>query len=63
MAFGNAGVTFAAVSEQGERLRSMTNRLTVHLARRGDAWKIVHEHSSLPIDMETGTAILGWPQI
>ena len=61
-AFGHAAVTFTAISARGERLRSMTSRLTVNLARSDDDWKIVHEHSSLPIDMETGTAICGQPQ-
>ncbi|TFD52954.1 SgcJ/EcaC family oxidoreductase [Cryobacterium frigoriphilum] len=57
VAFGHAAVTFTAISARGERTRSMTNRLTINLARNDDAWKIVHEHSSLPIDMETGAAI------
>lgn len=57
IAFGHAAVTFAGVSAQGERLRSMTNRLTLNLVKKEGLWKIVHEHSSLPIDMESGKAI------
>ena len=54
VAFGHAAVTFAGVSADGERLRAMTNRITVNLAKKNGVWKIAHEHSSLPIDLETG---------
>jgi uncharacterized protein (TIGR02246 family) len=57
IAFGHAAVTFTGVSAQGERQRSMTNRLTLNLAKQDGAWKIIHEHSSLPIDMESGKGI------
>jgi len=57
VAFGHAAVTFAGVSARGERLRSMTNRLTLSLVKREGVWKIVHEHSSLPIDLESGKGI------
>ena len=59
VAFGHASVTFTAISPAGERQRSLSNRLTVNLERRGATWKIVHEHTSLPIDMKTGQAIFG----
>ncbi|GAA5192116.1 nuclear transport factor 2 family protein [Arthrobacter gyeryongensis] len=57
VAFGHAAVTFAGISADGERLRAMTNRFTICLEKKDDAWKISHEHSSLPIDMETGKGI------
>jgi uncharacterized protein (TIGR02246 family) len=57
LAFGHAAVTFTAISSEGNRLRAMTNRLSVGLEKRGGVWKIVHEHTSLPIDMESGTAL------
>ena len=45
----SAFTTFRAVSQEGEELRSMNNRLTWVLRRNGDgAWKIAHEHSSAP---------------
>jgi len=56
-AVGHAAVTFTAVSPPGERLRSTTNRMTVGLEKRNGTWKIVHEHTSLPIDMATGKAL------
>ncbi len=40
---------FAAVSPDGNELRSMNNRLTWVLRRNADgAWKIAHEHTSAP---------------
>jgi ketosteroid isomerase-like protein len=57
VAFAHAAVTFAGESATGERLRAMTNRFTFCLAKRDGAWKIVHEHSSLPIDYESMKAI------
>ncbi|MGH3056087.1 MAG: YybH family protein [Gaiellaceae bacterium] len=45
----SAFTTFAAVSPDGEELRSMNNRLTWVLRKdAGGAWKIVHEHTSAP---------------
>jgi ketosteroid isomerase-like protein len=49
---------FKAVSETGEILRSMRNRLTWVAARKGDGWKIVHQHTSVPIDSKALKAIL-----
>lgn len=56
VAVGHAAVTFTAVSADGEQVRSVTNRLTLGLEKRNGDWKIVHEHTSLPIDMATGAA-------
>lgn len=49
----HAFVSFAAIDTGGATLRSMTNRITMALARQGDDWKIVHQHTSAPIDGET----------
>jgi uncharacterized protein (TIGR02246 family) len=57
-AFAHGEVTFTWESVTGERLRAMTNRFTFCLAQRNGAWKIVHEHASLPIDMASMTAIV-----
>jgi ketosteroid isomerase-like protein len=45
-----ATVTYKAVSETGEVLRSMQNRLTWVAKRKNGGWKIVHQHTSAPID-------------
>lgn len=49
----HAFVKYKEVSSDGEELKSMTNRLTWVLSRTGDDWKIVHEHTSAPINTET----------
>ena len=49
--------TFAAISAEGEMLRSMQNRLTWALKRSGGAWLIQHEHTSTPIGFADQKAI------
>lgn len=44
-----ARVVYAAIDAQGAELRSMQNRLTWVLKPEGDGWKIIHEHTSVPI--------------
>ena len=53
-------VCYAAMSPQGEELRTMHNRLTWLLRRRGHGWRIVHEHTSAPVGFEDGKAILSY---
>src|SRR3954452_2365186 len=49
----SAFTTFRAVSQEGEDLRSMNNRLTWILRKDPDgAWKIAHEHTSAPSGKE-----------
>lgn len=50
MAVGHAIFTYTAVSAKGEKLRTLDNRITVVLKRTGDLWKVIHEHTSIPID-------------
>jgi uncharacterized protein (TIGR02246 family) len=50
----SAFVTFAGLSADGEELRSMNNRLTWGLRKVDGAWKVVHEHTSAPVEMATG---------
>lgn len=58
IAFVHCAVNYTAHHEEtGERLRQMTNRFTYGLKKVNDSWMIVHEHSSLPINMETGKGI------
>lgn len=61
VAFGHAAITFTGISAAGERLRSVTNRLPLGLAKHNGGWKIIHEHASLPIDLETGKGIFTRP--
>ncbi|WP_181149917.1 nuclear transport factor 2 family protein [Arthrobacter sp. MYb227] len=57
LAFGAALARFTALDAHGTALRSLTNRFTVVLSKNGARWEVIHEHTSLPIDHETGTAI------
>ena len=57
LAVANAFVTYTAVGADGATLRSLDNRMTLALRPQGGAWKIVHEHTSAPIDGETTKAI------
>jgi uncharacterized protein (TIGR02246 family) len=53
VAIAHAFVTYAAVSPEGKQLRSMHNRLTWVLQRNASSWKIVHQHTSAPVDFES----------
>jgi ketosteroid isomerase-like protein len=54
----HAIVAFRGLSPEGEELRSVANRLTWVVRRTpAGAWKIVHEHTSAPIDLETLQAL------
>ncbi len=54
----HAFVTYTAVSAEGKELRAMQKRLTWALKQKEGAWKIVHEHSSVPVGSETLKVIL-----
>ena len=55
VAFAKCTITFAAYAQEpSEKLRQMTNRFTFGLCKMNESWQIVHEHSSLPIDLDTG---------
>jgi len=58
IAIVHAFVTFKGISAEGEALRAMQNRFTWVLKNREGVWKILHEHSSAPIDFETSKVIL-----
>jgi uncharacterized protein (TIGR02246 family) len=59
IAVAHAYVTFKAVSGEGEQLRAMHNRVTWGLRKTDDgSWRIVHEHTSAPVDFETAKVIL-----
>lgn len=54
----NAIVTYAAESAQGAPIRSMQNRMTWVLRETGHVFRIVHEHTSVPVGFEDAKAIL-----
>jgi ketosteroid isomerase-like protein len=58
MAVVTAFVKFRAVSEKGEELRYLENRLTWVIQKKQNDWKIIHQHTSGPIDFQTMKVIL-----
>ena len=48
--FGNALITFQAISVGNTIVRSMKNRITLGFIKEKDAWKVVHQHTSAPIN-------------
>ncbi len=58
MGYVTALVRFAAVSEAGEELRFLDNRLTWVIRKSGASWKILHQHTSGPIDFSTMNVVL-----
>lgn len=57
LALIHAFVTYTAVDAGGEELRSLDNRISLTLKHSGDKWRIIHEHTSAPIDFETTKAM------
>ncbi|HEY0217310.1 MAG TPA: nuclear transport factor 2 family protein [Cellulomonas sp.] len=52
-------VRYEGRTAEGDRLRSMSNRLTwVLVPGEDETWRIVHEHTSAPVHPETGEVIL-----
>lgn len=58
MATATAFVRFAAISEKGEELRFLQNRLTWVARKKEGSWKITHQHTSSPVNGETMKVIL-----
>lgn len=59
LAHVHGSISFAAEDKTGKELRKMRNRFTFLLEKADGSWRIIHEHSSLPIGMEDGKAIFG----
>ncbi|WP_233800869.1 YybH family protein [Paraburkholderia sp. HP33-1] len=57
LAVVHAFATYKAVDADGLELRSMDNRLTMTLRQQADGWKIVHQHTSSPIEVGTAQVI------
>uniref|UniRef100_UPI004047C3C8 nuclear transport factor 2 family protein n=2 Tax=Roseivirga sp. TaxID=1964215 RepID=UPI004047C3C8 len=52
LAFGSALVTYQAIATDNEVLRGMKNRLTVGFRKEKEEWKVIHQHTSAPVDAE-----------
>jgi uncharacterized protein (TIGR02246 family) len=58
MAVASAYARFAAITEQGVELRYLQNRLTWVAQKKEGVWKIIHEHTSGPVDGKTMQVLL-----
>lgn len=58
LSVGHAVLTYTAITPDGAKVRSLSNRATMALRKTGDSWKIFHEHTSAPIDHKSQQAIL-----
>ncbi|HEY4066380.1 MAG TPA: nuclear transport factor 2 family protein [Burkholderiaceae bacterium] len=54
----SAIVSYAALSAQGQELRTMQNRISWVLKTSGHVLRVVHEHTSAPVGFEDAKAIL-----
>lgn len=57
IAFIHTSIRFSEFNTLNAEFRHVTNRFTFGLKRINDEWRIVHEHSSLPIDSEQGMGL------
>jgi uncharacterized protein (TIGR02246 family) len=53
LAVATAFVRFTAVSAEGKELRYLEDRLTWIARKKEGSWKIIHQHTSAPIDPTT----------
>jgi uncharacterized protein (TIGR02246 family) len=54
----HAIVSFKGLTPDGKELRTIDNRFTWTLRRTHEgAWRILHEHTSVPIDVETSRPV------
>jgi ketosteroid isomerase-like protein len=58
LAFIHAFVTYKGLSADGMELRAMNNRMTLALKQVDGIWKVIHQHTSAPVNHETLTATL-----
>ena len=54
----HAFVRYRAVGSDGSVLRALDNRISMVLRPANGAWKVVHEHTSAPIDLRKTAPIL-----
>jgi ketosteroid isomerase-like protein len=55
--FGNSLVSYQAIAPDTTILRSMKNRITIGFHKKNGVWKVIHQHTSAPIN-DALTAIL-----
>jgi ketosteroid isomerase-like protein len=50
--FGSALITYQAISINNAIVRSMRNRITLGFVKQDNEWKVVHQHTSSPINSD-----------
>ena len=53
LGFLSATVTFTAVDKEGSELKSLQNRLTWVLEKKDENWRVIHQHTSAPVNCST----------
>ncbi len=48
--FASALITYQAISPDNTIIRSMKNRITLGFSRGEGNWKVIHQHTSAPLD-------------
>jgi ketosteroid isomerase-like protein len=48
--FGSALITYQAISTNNTIVRSMKNRVTLGFVKQKGVWKVIHQHTSAPIN-------------
>jgi ketosteroid isomerase-like protein len=59
----SAVIRYAAIDRAGQELRALQNRLTWALRLEGEVWKIVHEHTSMPVGHADAKAMFVRPSV
>lgn len=57
LALVTASISYVGISAEGQELRAIKERLTWVLRLEGNDWKIVHQHSSVPIGLHDSKAV------
>jgi ketosteroid isomerase-like protein len=55
--FASALITFQALSIDDTVIRSMRNRITLGFFNDNGGWKVVHQHTSAPINSDLGAIL------
>lgn len=61
MAMLTASLGYTALDADGRELRSLDNRLSWVLREHAGRWRVVHEHTSVPLAHEDGKGIVKRP--
>jgi ketosteroid isomerase-like protein len=50
VSFASAIIQYQAISKNNSVIRSMRNRITLGFTKSNNTWKVVHQHTSAPIN-------------